>query len=330
MLADAVNQTSAEWLFIGMFDEYDEATNLIPASDDPPVPDNDSSGNPLTFQVSDPRPNDWWLALTGAAEQALQGKIAIDDTLPTEAELNNRSNVGGEAGWTVSQQNRLAIVSTSGSQVLTRSFLVDGQLFDAAYSLSNYLHFQVSDSFLSPDGDWDDLTVEVEYLDDGSGQFNLEYGTPGALALSSPALLTGSGQWRVHRFELSNADFSNSLAGDADFRLVKAGGDFHVGRVRVIKESALAASVALAATNDPNGLVQVEVGDGQTVATNTGGRDARLVTGAPPRATCTSAWTTTSRSRSARGSMRSLRSSTKMSAPAHSVSSTTRWPRLTR
>ncbi len=47
MISDAVNETDAPWLFIGMFDEYDEGTNLIPASDDPPVPDTDSGGNPL-------------------------------------------------------------------------------------------------------------------------------------------------------------------------------------------------------------------------------------------------------------------------------------------
>ncbi len=68
MISDAANQTDAPWYFIGMFDEYDEATNLIPASDDPPVPDNDADGDPLTFQVSDPMPNDWWMALTGQGE----------------------------------------------------------------------------------------------------------------------------------------------------------------------------------------------------------------------------------------------------------------------
>ncbi len=42
-------------------------------------------------------PNDWWMALTGAAKQALQGKVSINDTIPTESDLENRSNVGGEA-----------------------------------------------------------------------------------------------------------------------------------------------------------------------------------------------------------------------------------------
>ena len=283
MLNDAVNETAASWLFIGMFDEYDEATNLIPASDDPPVPDNDPGGNPLTFQVSDPRPNDWWMDLTGAARQALQGKVTINNTIPTESELENRSNVGGEVSWQASVSDRLEVVETLDSHIQTSTFVVDGKSFDAIYSTDPYLYFQVDDGFLLQEVDGRDVTLEVEYLDSAVGQFSVQYdSTTQVLETSDPAQLTGSGEWRTHRFELTDAHFGNNQNGGSDFRIEKTGGNLFVRRVNVIKESVLKVDANLGSTNTVNGLQQVELaGDGQTVSIISGGRDARLLTGTP-------------------------------------------------
>lgn len=283
MISDAANETNAPWYFIGMFDEYDEGTNLIPATDDPPVPDTDPQGDPLTYQVSDPRPNDWWMALTGRAKQALQGKISINDTMPTEAELQNRSNVGGEVVWQVSGNDRLTTVDNPDGQIQTMSFTVDGETFDAIYSADDYLYFAVDDDFLLDETDGRDVTIEVEYFDDSTGQFGVEYDSSTSFfAASDPAPLTGSNLWRTHRFELSDARFDNNQNGGADFRLEKAGGNLFVRRVRVIKESMLTVEADLGASNDVNGLRQVDQsGDGQTAATTVDGRSVSLVTGSP-------------------------------------------------
>ena len=259
MLNDAVNETDAPWLFIGMFDEYDEATNLIPASDDPPHPDVGSNGVPFTFQTSDPMPNDWWLALTGAAKQALQGKSTISDAIPTESNLENRSNVGGEAKWQVLENDGLTIVETVDSHVETSQFSIDGETFYASYSLDPYLYFQVDDRFLSQETDGRDVTIEVEYLDSSTGTFRISYdGTTQNYEVSEIAQLTGSGQWRTHRFEISNARFGNSQNGASDFRIEKVGGNLMVRRVRVVKESVLSVSIDLGAANIENGLQQVK------------------------------------------------------------------------
>ncbi len=280
MLSDAINETDAPWLFIGMFDEYDEATNLIPVSDDPPVPDTDPSGNPLTFQTSDPMPNDWWLALTGAAKQALQGNVAISDAIPTEAELENRSNVGGEVRWQVLENGGLAIVETADSQIETTQFTVDGKTFFASYSLDPYLYFQVDDHFLSQEADGRDVTIEVEYLDSTTGTFRIGYdGVSDYFESSGSAQLTGSYQWRTHRFEISDAQFANVQNEASDFRIEKVGGNLFVRRVRVVKESVLSVSSNLGATNTDSGLQQVIPADGQTLPTTIGNRDARILTG---------------------------------------------------
>lgn len=283
MLNDAVNETDAPWLFIGMFDEYDEGTNLIPATDDPPVPDTDNQGNPLTYQVSDPRPNDWWMRLTGAAKQALQGKASIDNTTPTETSLQNRSNVGGEARWEPGQQDRLSSVETADSTTELVDVPVQGTVSTAIRSSGPYLYFSVDDGFLSSEVDGRDVTIEVEYLDLISGEFGLEYDAVGeAFTTAAIAPLTGSGLWRTHRFELTDAFFANRQSGGADFRFTTPGLGFLVRRVSVVKESVLIAESDLGIVNDDLGLRQVELsGDGQTVVTTVGGRSARAVTGGP-------------------------------------------------
>ncbi len=281
MLSDAVNETDAPWLFIGMFDEYDEATNLIPASDDPPLPDTDAQGIPLVFQTSDPLPNDWWMNLTGAAKQALQGKTMINDIIPLESELENRSNLGGSANWLVSSEDRLSINETVDSQVQTLPFTVDGETFQAAYSTSPYLYYQVDDSFLFQEADGRDVTILVDYLDTSTGTFRLDYeSTEQVYENTEEVLLSGSGEWRTHRFEISNAHFANGQNGFSDFRIHKSGGNLFVRGVSVAKESMLTTDIDLAANNNDNGLTQVNVGDGNSTAATIDGRNARFTTGA--------------------------------------------------
>ena len=281
MISDAANETNAPWYFIGMFDEYDEGTNIIPATDDPPVPDTDPDGDPLTYQVSDPMPNDWWMALTGRAKQALQGKISINDTIPTETELENRSNVGGEVVWEASGSDRLDVLDIPGGQIQTTTFVVDGVAFDAVHSDDDYIYFQIDDGFLFQATDGRDVTIEVEYLDSVAGQFSVEYdSTYDVYESAAPAALTGSGHWRTHRFNLSDAYFGGNQDGGADFRLVKSGGDLFVRSIRVIKEQSLAIDTDLGSIDTINGLEPVELaGDGQTTTTTIDGREVKQITG---------------------------------------------------
>jgi hypothetical protein len=283
MLSDAANETDAPWWFIGMFDEYDEATNLIPATDDPPVPDTDAQGNPLTYQVSDPRPNDWWLALTGAAKQALLQKTSINDTSPSEADLQNRSNVGGEVSWAVGGEDRLRSVSTADGAVEVVNVPVQGGVSSAIRSSDPYLYFCVDDGFLFGAADGRDVTIEVEYLDVSVGQFGLQYdGVASSYSASPAAVLTDSGQWRTHRFQISDAFFGNRQTDGADFRLTTPSADLLIRRVSVLKESVLSVEVDLGQLNTNSGLRQVaQSGDGQTVVVTDGGRQARMLTGDP-------------------------------------------------
>lgn len=89
-----------------------------------------------------------------------------------------------------------------------------------------YVYFQIDDSFK-----WADkmlVDIEVEYFDEGTGSFWIEYDGPdpnapfnGAYTASkTKATLANSGQWKTAKFRLLESRFLNSQNGGADFRIV--------------------------------------------------------------------------------------------------------------
>lgn len=271
MLADAVNETDAPWIFIGMFDEYDEATNITPASDDPPVPDTDASGDTLTFQDNEGRPNDWHMALTGKAREALLGRESIGDALPSEAELENRSNVGAEVRWQFGSEEGLQIASAGDGDYL--DWQQDG--VSGVITVDPYLYFQVDDAFMFDALDGQDITVEVEYLDVGTRDFRLQYNSTTSNYTSTPRFArTDTGQWLTKRFELSDAVFRNAQNSQSDFRLHRYTDNLVVRSVRVIKEAVLSVSADLGVGGTTNGLSNVDtVGDGNVTYATVDGRN---------------------------------------------------------
>ena len=88
-----------------------------------------------------------------------------------------------------------------------------------------YVYFQINDSFK-----WADrmlVDVGVEYFDQGSGSFNIEYdgsdpSAPfnGAYTASKTTVTLGNtGQWKTAKFRLTGSKFVNSENGGADFRI---------------------------------------------------------------------------------------------------------------
>ncbi|MGL5017953.1 MAG: hypothetical protein ACRDBP_07460, partial [Luteolibacter sp.] len=83
----------ADRLFIGMFDEYDEGTHIMPMTDDPPPPHTEWG----RFINNQGKPGDWWMMLTDELKRMMWGQRANTNTLPAVASLGNRSNIGPEA-----------------------------------------------------------------------------------------------------------------------------------------------------------------------------------------------------------------------------------------
>lgn len=114
-----------------------------------------------------------------------------------------------------------------------------------------YVYCQIHDSFK-----WADkmlVDVEVEYFDQGSGEFRIEYDGPdpnapfnGAYTASKTRVtLSDSGQWKLAKFRLTESRFLNSQNGGADFRIAVQGSALHLRKITVTRLGMPAESGAL-------------------------------------------------------------------------------------
>lgn len=76
-----INAGAADRLFIGMFDEYDEATNVMPMTDDPPNP----SASYGRFIDNQGQPSDWWMELTDELKRLMFDQRADSPPSPHSA-----------------------------------------------------------------------------------------------------------------------------------------------------------------------------------------------------------------------------------------------------
>ncbi len=104
-----------------------------------------------------------------------------------------------------------------------------------------YLYFKVAEGFLRAGAG--PIEIELEYLDEGKGQIELQYDSTDSTApvdgayksYAPPVKRTDTGEWRAAKFRLADARFSGSQNGMADFRFYNAGDDLLVRAVRVLK-----------------------------------------------------------------------------------------------
>jgi autotransporter-associated beta strand protein len=233
----------ADRMFIGMFDEYDEGTAIMPMTDDAPNPHTDYG----RFINNEEKPGDWWMTLTDELKRMLLNQRTNTGTLPSVASLANRSNIGPEAMvdlGTIDDDNLLSCFYFNGDgknlvEVVggkeCRSNLVP--------ATDRYMYFGVDDSFAYQMTNGD-VTIEVEYFDSFNGTdsgtvLGLQYDGSGNIAspnyTTHPQSITttDSNTWRTVRFEIADAYFGDRQNMEADFRLNFSGKKLHVNRVWV-------------------------------------------------------------------------------------------------
>ena len=101
-----------------------------------------------------------------------------------------------------------------------------------------FIYFTIADAFLrEPAGP---VAIQVEYLDQGTAEFGLDYDSTdptapvdGAFKTAPPVGRTDSNEWRTHTFVLPDARLANREHLGADFRLWARGDDLRVRRVAV-------------------------------------------------------------------------------------------------
>ena len=109
----------------------------------------------------------------------------------------------------------------------------------AKHEPPRYLYFDVDDAFKVPPGN--EVEIELDYLDAGTGRIVLEYDATDSRATHSGAYKahprvisrSASGAWRKAVFRVADAKFGGRQNGDADFRFFNGGDDLLVRAVTV-------------------------------------------------------------------------------------------------
>jgi len=231
--------SGASRLFIGMFDEYDEGTAIMPMSDDPPSP-------PAAwgrFVTNEGAPSDWWMVLAGEGRGRLLRHRPYRYSMPAQQELANRSNIGSEA-WidlgTVDAPSQLRRNIAAGGDTWAEVLGGRDCRRNATPESDHYFYFDVDSSFAYAVSQGLDVTIEVEYLDSaGFVELSLEYDSTSNPYTRHPLVIEtqASGEWRTVRFEIADAYLGNRQYADTDFRLcVTESSTLYINRVWVRKE----------------------------------------------------------------------------------------------
>jgi hypothetical protein len=128
-----------------------------------------------------------------------------------------------------------------GEAAVTTAGAVDClQTLPNKFSPNRYLYFDADDSFYFDSGAA--LEVTVEYLDEGTAPFTLEYDSQdpaatlaGAYKSAGEAKRAGTGQWKQAAFTLKDPRFVNRQNNGSDMRLCAGAGDLKVRRIAVRK-----------------------------------------------------------------------------------------------
>jgi len=231
-ISTGVNLVDPETFFIGMFDEYNEGTAVMPMTDDHPVVPGVNGYYPFIDNVGSPK--DWWLTLSGTANDMLNKHIPITFTLPTEASLSNRSNIGQELSVVLGATNVYTLLQqVEGGDGSTTANELDG--VSCRRTTGNYMYFNVDNSILYQESAGADVTIIVDYYDATGGvNLALQYDSVTNDWKSHPKSFISKGDacWKSVRFEINDAYFGDREIGGTDFRI--NGLNNHIARVRVI------------------------------------------------------------------------------------------------
>jgi autotransporter-associated beta strand protein len=231
-----INAGATDSLFLGMWDECDESTQIIPMTEDHPLPHTEWG----RFINNQNKPSDWWMMLSDELKRMMLDQRANTNTLPTVASLANRSNIGAESSVDLGATDLTAslsrvhnpgdgdtIVETVGGKECRGNALPT--------STHRYLYLNADDAFAYQlvNGD---VTIEVEYFDNSSNTvLSLQYDSSSAAYTTHPQSITttGSNTWRRVRFEIADAFFGGRQNNSADFRFYFGGNKLNVNRVWV-------------------------------------------------------------------------------------------------
>ena len=212
----------ADQLFLGMFDEYDEGTAIMPMSDNPPDIYNTGGtntwGHYLDNEGLDPF---WYLRLSGAGREMINGQRNVSSSLPAASALSPVSCAGADATVYLGPTN----VANSLTQIEQADGPTGGSFLGNQNCRTNaglYVYFRIADTFSVSNAVGQVATIEIEYYDNVAGAvLGLHYDSLTAAYATHPTSVTttGTGGWKNYRWNVTNAFFGNRENGGSDLRI---------------------------------------------------------------------------------------------------------------
>ncbi|VGO23555.1 hypothetical protein SCARR_05662 [Pontiella sulfatireligans] len=241
----------ADQIFLGMFDEYDEGTAIMPMSDNHPDP-HTAWGHYIDNAGRDPF---WWLRLSGTGRDMLNGFRALNGATPTAGSASPVAYGGDDATVFLGTNNvEAGLIHTQPGDGLTGGTFIGNQ--DCRTNANPYVYFNIDDTFCNSVSEGQAATIELEYYDDTAGTvIRLHYDSLSAAYTVHPTITTtpGTGGWKNIRWNVTDGFFGNRQNGPSDFRISIPGGKvvaIHRVSVFLPEEQGGADDAALEFVND--------------------------------------------------------------------------------
>ncbi len=213
-------------IYLGMYDEYDEATAYMPMSDDHPDPPSDETYTGRWVNNDGNTPY-WYLRLAGAAKEILNGMRPLTANLPSEDDLTVPPFIGDDATVYLGKTNtEIGLVHKQGGDGHTFGTVLGRQKCRTnGPNIQNdiYFYFDIEDEFSSFNNNGESVTIEVEFYDNYPGtRLSLQYdGLGGAYTRHENSFyLKGSKiGWKTVHWNISDGFFGNRQNKSCDFRI---------------------------------------------------------------------------------------------------------------
>jgi hypothetical protein len=216
-LYNAVN-VGADQIFLGMFDEYDEGTAIMPMSDNHPDP-HTAWGYYIDNEGLDPF---WYLRLSSEGRDMLNGLRPLSGSTPSAGAVPPSAYGGDDLTLFLGAVDTgQGLVHTQPADGVTGGAVIGGN--DCRTNAGGgYFYFDIDDTVCFAKAEGQAATVEIEFFDNYPGSsFRLQYDSLSAPYMSHPDVVQvpDTGGWKTIRWNLTDGFFGNRQNNMSDFRI---------------------------------------------------------------------------------------------------------------